>query len=119
MGVPIFVVVFSIQAIFITIITIILKIILDRKLIELAIKKVELWEFDNSVRQSEKFVVITHKKISQKYKSRIEKVVREKFDSTTKLSFEVHRRILGGMIIKIGTLFLDVSLKDRLKQAFL
>ena len=61
--------------------------------------------------------IITHKKIHDKYKQRIDKIAKKFLPPETQIQYQVKKGIWGGVIIKDGVKMIDYSLKDRLRQA--
>lgn len=53
-------------------------------------------------------------KLNQAQKKEIESLLKEKFDFTSKIEYQVQPKILGGLVIRVGDKVLDVSLKHRL-----
>lgn len=106
------------QGILAVIIVIVLKNILDNNLIESAIRRLEWWlrtEHSSSVNQ---VTVISHKKLHPKNEERIVKAAGEYFKDSGKPVFQIDRKIMGGVVIKVGENIFDYSLKDRLRLAF-
>ena len=112
------------QAVAISIIVVILKKILDRNLIGLAIEQLEAGRLNpeglngkNFDPPNFKLVVITHKKISDADRERIAKAVTKNIAHGIIPDFQIDEKIRGGMIIKAGTHIADYSLVDRLRRA--
>lgn len=112
------------QVVAITIIVIVLKKVLDRNLINLAIEQLEAGRLNPSEAQSKSaepakflFTVITHKKIKDVDRERILKAVTKNISGSIVPNFQVDKNIRGGMIIKAGENISDCSLSDRLRRA--
>ncbi len=112
------------QTVAISIIVFILKGILDRNLIDLAIQQLEIGrlnpqelhkkDFDPA---SVKLIVITHKKITDVDRERVFKAVTKNIPGGVIADFQINRKILGGMIVSVGANTVDYSLIDRLRRA--
>lgn len=115
-----FVKVFLLQLIAIACIIFILKKILDHKLIEEAIRRLEIALHERRPQQSSPFVVkvISHKKLANRYKLKILKVTIKYLGENLKPSFETDRHLWGGLIVKLGDIVVDCSLKERIREAF-
>lgn len=112
------------QVVAITIIVIVLKKVLDRNLINLAIEQLEAGRLNPSEAQSKSvesakvlFKVITHKKIKDVDRERILKAITKNIPGGIVPDFQVDKNIRGGMIIKVGENTSDCSLSDRLRRA--
>lgn len=112
------------QVVPVAIIVVILKSILDRNLIDLAIQQLESGRLNpqgghnaNFNLNGIKMVVITHKKISQAHRERILKAVLKNIPGGLVADFQTNKKICGGMIITVGASTVDYSLLDRLRRA--
>ncbi len=105
------------QCILAVIIIVVLKNILDNKLIESAIRRIETWPQTEPARSAGEMVVISHKNLTPANKERILKAARERFSQQMNPVFKIDKGIMGGIVIKIGEHALEYSLKDRLHLA--
>lgn len=112
------------QTVAISIIVLVLKGILDRNLINLAIQQLEAGHLNPAGLNRKDFdlvhfsvSVITHKEIAAVDRERVLKAVTKNIPGGTRTHFQVDRKICGGMIIKAGAQTADYSLLDRLKRA--
>ncbi len=124
------------QIVVIGLIIFILKKVLDRKLIDGAISKLEFWsvpdgdhaKFDSPFDQTSSVpnaaiplttvAVTSYSNLNQQDKGRIQKAAVKNFGSMVKLSFQTDRGLLGGMIIALNNQQIKFDLKERLRQAF-
>ncbi|MCB9772019.1 MAG: F0F1 ATP synthase subunit delta [Candidatus Omnitrophica bacterium] len=112
------------QVVAITIIVIVLKKILDRNLINLAIEQLEAGRLNPTEAQIKNlgaakfpFIVTTHKKIKDIDRERILKAITKNISGGVTPDFQIDNKIRGGMIIKAGENISDCSLSDRLRRA--
>ncbi len=112
------------QVVAIGTIVIILKGILDRNLINLAIQQLEAGRLNplglgqkNFDTASIKLVVVTHKKIKDVNRERVLKAVTKNIPGGIIPDFQIDSKILGGMIISVGDNVAEYSLIDRLRRA--
>ena len=56
------------------------------------------------------------KKIDSKILSDLEKQISESVKRPIKLNYKIDERLLGGIIIQIGSLMIDTSIKNKLKK---
>ena len=110
------IIVFLAQAVIISIIVVVLKKKLDKNLIELAVRQLGSLKMEKGT--TSPAVIITHRKLADKYKNQITQLVNEQAGSSERIDFQIDKGILGGIVLKIGTRQLDYSLKDRLQEAF-
>jgi len=112
---PLIVVAFLAQLIIIAIIIYILKKILDRMLIDLAVTH---FEYYHPGRQStDPVLIISHRPLSGKDKARLDKAARKISVDPARLTYQVNKKKFGGMVIKTSDKMIDFSLRDRLRQA--
>ncbi len=112
------------QTVAISIIVVILKGMLDRNLIDLAIQQLEIGRLNLQEMHKKDFdpagvqlIVITHKKIMDADRERVFKAVTKNIPVGIVPDFQINRKILGGMIISVGPNTADYSLIDRLRRA--
>lgn len=109
--------VFLFQFIVIAVIIFILKKILDRMLIESAIKKFEFFDLDPQEQKPEKILVITHKKLKDKYHQKISAIVAKRLHRSIPVVSLIDKKIFGGMVIQVQDIKIDFSLISRLKES--
>lgn len=107
-----------VQCVAAVIILFILKKILDRKLYETAIRRLEFLARTDRPLTVDHVIVVSHKKLSLKNKERIQRAVSKHFADSVKPVFEIDKGILGGIIITAGDQTFTYSLKHRLNLAF-
>ncbi len=110
------------QLFIISLIVLILKKILDRNLIELAMAQLEAGRLNpplNKPLDIENFVlsVTTHKNIAKSTRERIVKASIKNIPGVIVPHFYIDKKIYGGMIIRAGDQVADFSLADRLRRA--
>ncbi len=105
------------QGIAIIVVMFVLKGVLDKTLIELAVRHIEVWKFAEA-KGIDRILVVTHKPLKKDYVERVQKALAKNFSSQVTADFQVQKRLLGGAVIHVGEQILDCSLKDRLAQAF-
>lgn len=112
------------QIIAISIIVFVLKGMLDRNLINLAIQQLEAGRLNPEGSERKDFIpahftvtVITHKEIAAVDRERVLKAVTKNIAGGVSTNFQIDRKIRGGMIINAGVHVADYSLMDRLKRA--
>lgn len=115
--------VFLAQTVVISFIVAYLKNRLDRNLIDLGIKQIEVGAFaaENTKDKSPEpliYTVITHKTIKDIDRERILKTITKHSSRPNKTQFQVDGKILGGIMIKAGNTTIDCTLTERLRQAF-
>ena len=103
--------IFLVQAFIFASIIFILKKILDKMLIEAALREFNARDFKavSEVR------VIVHKELALKYREITIKLAKGKCGDKIQVVFEKDAAIWGGMIIKCGGQVIDCSLIDRLR----
>ncbi len=112
------------QTVAISIIVLVLKGILDRNLINLAIQQLEAGRLNPDGSDRKNFdpahftvSVTTHKEIASVDRERVLKAVTKNIPGGVVTDFQIDKKIRGGMIIKTGIQTADYSLLDRLKRA--
>ena len=60
--------------------------------------------------------LISSKKIDKKIVSNIEKEISENIKHPIKLKFKIDESLIGGIIIQIGSLMIDTSIKNKLQK---
>jgi len=104
------------QIIAIVFVMFVLKIVLDKMLIDLAVQHVEVWKMSEA-KEIDRILILTAKSLKQAYVERIKKATAKSFASNVVVDFQIQKSILGGAIIRVGEQIIDCSLKDRLQKA--
>ena len=104
------------QFIVIVFIIFILNVVLNKMLVDIAIKHLEVWRLSEGS-DINQVVFVTHKPMTKTLVQRIHRAAKKNFSPTVLLDFQVQRSILGGAIVHVGDRIFDCSLKDRLSQA--
>ena len=107
---------FIAQIVAISFVVFVLKKILDHMLIDLAIRHLEYGQ-SKERRPVDLIVILTHRRLQEKYKQRIAQIIRKYCSQETQAEYRIQKDIMGGIIIKVGGRMIDYSLKDRLRQA--
>ena len=107
-----------VQVIVITIIVVILKIALDKKLIELAMRQLEFLKADNAPGAATRISIISCPALATPYKDQMTQIIKKQCGASTIVDFLVDKKIMGGVVIKRGEQVIDCSVKNRLQQAF-
>ena len=102
---------------------VVLKKILDRNLIDLAIEQLRAGRLNPAELKEPDFdpgtvpvMVITYKKISETDREHILKELTKNISGGAVPDFQTDPKLRGGMIIKVGTKVADFSLIDRLRR---
>ena len=103
------------QIIVITIIVIILKTTLDRRLMEMAIRQLALLKNEKEI---DRVNIVSHLLLAKKYRDQMTQIIKKQFGDAAMVDFLVDVKIWGGLVIKSGEKIIDCSLKNRLQQAF-
>lgn len=112
----IFLIFFLTQVVVISIILFVLKKTLNRNLIDLAISQVEHGQVKYDGPEP-LIMVTTHKPVSTTARERLLKAIAKHLPGVKTPEFRVDGKILGGMIIQVGSHTVDFSLIDRLRKA--
>ena len=105
------------QAIVISLIIWVLKKILDRSLIDLAVRQFKLRQRQGQKSVCKNIRIISHKGLSSRNRSMITCVVQQALGADVSPGFEVDKALWGGLKILVGDEEIDCSLRDRLRQA--
>ncbi len=103
------------QLIVIAIIVLVLKKTLDKMLIDMAIKKLALLEYEKKSADPIQFIVTSHKELRPARQENIQKILTKNFPGAQVL-FHQDKKILGGIMIKYDQSSMDCSLRTRLKE---
>lgn len=117
---PIFVKILLAQIVAMTAVVFVLKKVLDKQLVESAIRQYDFWRNEEKVRPvNDEVAVICHRRLALAHRALIEKATRRRFGESARVIERVDKALWGGVIIRVGATVFDYSLKDRLRQAFL
>lgn len=95
----------------------ILKVILDRSLIESAVKQFEYLCQHSDLPSPPEVKVISCHPLSQAVSSRVRCLVRKKFGEGVNVRYQTDKRMWGGVVIRVLGTVVNYSLKDRIRQA--
>lgn len=109
--------VLALQLIVITLIVYVLKGVLDRILIDSAIRKIESMRGNFIEKDLTQVSVVSYKPLSEENKLRLQNALNKKAQRVIPLIIERDKKLKGGIIIKIGTTIVDCSLINRLKES--
>lgn len=109
--------IFAAQIVVIAIIVAILKKILDRQLVEMAIHKLEVLDGGRIPSDLSEVIVITPGPLAEKSYQRIFNAILKKTNKKISVVSTVDRTLKGGIIIKVKDITFDHSLVGRLKEA--
>ena len=105
---------FAVQLAIAVIVFFVLKKLLDRELIALALERFERFKSEENAHNINEILVITHRPLNALLKKRLARLVEQKFKQTP-LVFKEQGKIKGGMVIQMGEHVVDFSLLSRLK----
>ena len=117
MEIPFYIKFLGAQAAGIGIVVAVLKGKLDRLLINSAIRHLELWETASDGPSVKQVVIISHKTLRKKDQTRILSAVNQKMGRDVQTLFQVDGKIYGGIIVKIDGKMINLSVRERLRQA--
>ncbi|HPB67652.1 MAG TPA: F0F1 ATP synthase subunit delta [Candidatus Omnitrophota bacterium] len=95
----------------------ILKVILDRNLIESAVKQFEYLCQHSDLPSPPEVTVISCHPLSPAVSSRVRCLVRKKFGEGVNVRCQTDKRMWGGVVIRVPGTVVNYSLKDRVRQA--
>ena len=108
-------IIFALQLAIAGIIFFVLRKILDRELVELALERFDRYKPEDELKSVKEIYVITYKPLSQLVNTRLSQLVNKKFQQA-RLVLKEEKRIKGGMVVQIGSYTIDMSLLSRLKN---
>jgi len=118
---PVFGPIFICQLILISLILFILKLLLEHKLVESAIRSLEVWESgcdeDERPPAPKDIKVVSHRPLNSSRKQRILRATLNNFGSEAKVDFSLNKKLLGGVVITFGDEVIECSTRDRLEQS--
>ncbi len=100
----------------ISIIIFALKQILNRQLIEAAVRKFEIMNAGHLSPEVSEVVVVVSGNLSESFQKKINQAILKKFNRAVKLTVKKDKTIKGGAIIQIKDVVIDCSLVSRLKE---
>lgn len=117
MEVPFYVKFLAAQAAGIGIVVAVLKAKLDRLLMNSAIRYLELWDASSDGPAVKQVVIISHKTLRPEDKTRILTAINQKMGRDVRAIFQSDGKIYGGLIVKIEGKIVNLSVRERLRQA--
>jgi F0F1-type ATP synthase delta subunit len=105
-------VLFIVQVVFIGIIVLVLRKVLDGILIENAVKHFETMKTDENLRKIPEIVVLSSHGLSSAIQNRIQRAVKRNFEAP-KVVHKIDKSLKGGIIINLGKSIIDGSLITR------
>jgi len=112
-----FLLVFSVQAIAITLVVLVLRHLLEKMLIDYAIRNFEYFAKNAEKPVCHSVTVISARPLRPQYQERIRKVSPHLLRPGVMPMFQIQPALWGGLIIKVDDKIWDSSLRLRLKQA--
>lgn len=104
------------QLVVAVIVVVILRLVLNNMLVELAVKHLEVWR-TSKVKDIDHILVLTHKPLKKSYVDRIIRAAEKNFYAGVAIDFRIKKSLLGGAVVQVGDQVLDCSLRGRLRQA--
>ncbi|HSV42935.1 MAG TPA: F0F1 ATP synthase subunit delta [Candidatus Bathyarchaeia archaeon] len=104
------------QSVVAIIVIAVLRVILNRMLLDLAVRHIESWNFSDA-KKVKRVIIFSHKPLNVVYRNRVQKVVDRNFSSDVVLEFKVERSLWGGAVVAVDDGLFDCSLKDRWHRA--
>jgi F0F1-type ATP synthase delta subunit len=95
----------------------VLKVILDRNLIDVALRQFDFLAARKGPGQVKKVNVLSHKVLSPKNKLKVTSISARHLGPNVELVFLTDKAILGGIVIYLDEEKINFSLKDRLREA--
>lgn len=97
-------------------IVLVLRVVLNKMLIEMAVRHIEFWKMSEA-KELDRILILTHKSLKKIYIDRIKRAGMKIFSQNVVVDFQIQKSLLGGMVIHAGDQVIDCSLKDRLAKA--
>jgi len=113
-----FTTVILVQFVVIAVISFLLKIKLNHLLLDSACSKVDYWKPQEGQKAPDKIVFVSHKPLNEKRKEQLLRIAAKRISPSVAVEFKTDKSLWGGAVVSIGSELHDVSLKDRLKQAW-
>ncbi len=108
--------VFFFQIIIISVVVFILKKILEKQLVDIAIQKLDTMPLNEFDSDSSKVVVVSYGHLKGSLKNKITQIVTRKINKSASVIVQRDSRLWGGVIIKWNKGTIDLSLISRLKE---
>jgi F0F1-type ATP synthase delta subunit len=105
-------IVFLGQCVFALIVIFVLRKLLDRELMMVALESFESCKVSLDIKE---IAVCSASSISEEFKNRLESIKKRKMPQAN-LNFQEDNALKGGVVIRMGDLLLDFSLSHRLQQ---
>jgi F0F1-type ATP synthase delta subunit len=112
----IFLQVFFLQLLLAGVVVYVLKEILHRQLIDLAIKRFQNISITTEDQKLTGIIVVSPRKINCGVRERLRVAVSKKFGRPMEIISKIDKRLRGGLVIKLNSLTIDFSLMGRLKE---
>lgn len=110
-------IVFLFQVVLVFVIVWILKVLLNRQLIEMTVRSFETADSSCLEQDTNEMTIVTYGKLSEDVKQRISDAFYKKTRRTANLIVMQDRAIKGGIVIRQKKIIADGSLRDRLKRS--
>ena len=68
------------------------------------------------MQDNKKFKLVSSKKLSTEEMKKIESELSKDFKSALNIDYEYNPDLIGGLIIQVGSVMIDTSIKSKLKQ---
>lgn len=105
------------QGVAFALIIFILKKILDRNLMRMAMGDLEFLDTQGIPPSTKEISVTSHQNLKEKTKQQITHIIQRKFPQGVKVVFNTDGNLRGGMVIKVDRTCIDCSLLERLRGA--
>lgn len=105
------------QLIVVAFVFFVLKVVLNKMLIELAVRHIEFWKISEA-KEVDRILILSHKSLKKVYIDRVKRAAAKIFAQNVCVDFQIQKSLLGGVVIYAGDKTIDCSLKDRLTRAF-
>lgn len=108
---------FFLQAVAISVIVFVLKILLDKQLQEDAVHRFEVLSNSALEKSPNEIVVTVTSSLKEVFHERILRAFKKKTSQDAKIVVTINKNIKGGLVIQCGRLIIDSSLTARLKES--
>ena len=116
---PVFGKIFFFQVILAVIVICVLKVVLNRNLIEFALRELDaLRRVDvDEIPKPVHLQVASYKELPLQFKQKLQKITQRQFGADVKISLEQDRSLWGGVVIRYANHTINYGLKNRLKES--
>jgi F0F1-type ATP synthase delta subunit len=108
---------FALQIVVALIVSLVLKKLLDRELIESALEQFEVLKYQGDSALIKTISVVGHKDLAAELQTRFKSVAARRFKGVA-VSFSADRELKGGVKITLNDAVIDCTLRDRLQKLF-